>query len=77
MNELLKYILINSGKSLGIFLGFTIGLMIVLLGFLQALFIAALVVLGFILGKWHDEGVSVRRLLKKMIDTVKENRWRE
>ena len=34
-----------------------------------------LVVLGYILGKWHDEGVSFKRFLKNIISSFRDNKW--
>ena len=52
MNDLLKYLILNIGKVVGILAGLIIALLIIKFGLLKTLFIIALVILGLILGKW-------------------------
>jgi|DewCreStandDraft_4_1066084.scaffolds.fasta_scaffold04923_16 uncharacterized membrane protein len=75
MNDLLKFILVNFGKIFGIFLGLVIALCLLLLGIWKTLFIVALVILGFIIGKWYDEGFSLKKIIKDAIDSIRENKW--
>ena len=62
MNELLKYLILNFWKIAGVLLFFLLGLSLVIFGFLKTLFIIAFCVLGYLLGKWKDEGVSLKKI---------------
>jgi len=76
MNEFIKLLLLNPGKTAGIVLGFVLALFLIFIGIFKTLFIAGLVVLGYILGKWHDEGVSFKRFLKNIVDSFRDNKWK-
>lgn len=49
----------NPGKAAGAFLGFLVGILIMTLGLLPTLFIAALVGIGIIIGKMKDDGIPI------------------
>ena len=74
MNEILKYLILNFWKITGVILFFLLALLLVIFGFLKTLFIIAFCVLGYILGKWKDEGVSLRQMLKKFSSSMRINR---
>lgn len=57
MNDILKYILLNLGKVIGVISALLLSILLLTIGLLKTLFIAAFVILGYILGKWHDEAV--------------------
>ena len=71
MNELLKYIILNFWKIAGTIVFFFLALFLVIFGFLKTLFIVALSVLGFILGKWKDEGASITQAIKNVISSMR------
>jgi uncharacterized membrane protein len=74
MNELLKYLILNFWKIAGVLLFFLLGLSLVIFGFLKTLFIIAFCVLGYLLGKWKDEGVSLKQMLKKFSSSMRIKR---
>ena len=71
MNELLKYIILNFWKIAGFISFFLLALFLVIFGFLKTLFIVALAVLGFILGKWKDEGFSFMQMIRKIYASMR------
>jgi len=75
MNDFLKFIFSNFGKFIGLVLGLIIALCLLFLGIWKTLFIVGLVILGFIIGKWYDEGFSIKKIIKDFIDSKRENKW--
>ena len=71
MNELLKFIILNFWKIAGLVLFFFLALFLVLFGFFRTLFIAALTLLGFILGKWKDEGISLTQVIRNIYSSMR------
>ena len=71
MNELLKFVILNFWKLAGFLAFFMLALFLVIFGFLKTLFIIALAVLGFILGKWKDEGVSFTQLIRNIYASMR------
>ncbi len=71
MNELLKFIILNFWKIAGLILFFFLALFLVLFGFFKTLFIAALTLLGFILGKWKDEGISLNQVIRNIYSSMR------
>lgn len=71
MNELLKFLLLNTGKVVGVVLGLLIAFFLLTFGFLKTLFIAAFLILGYILGKWHDEGISLKKMIREFLNALK------
>ncbi len=59
------------GRLVGSLLGFTLGLIYLLVGFWKMLFFALLVGLGFFVGKQIDR----KEDLKKVIDTIILEKW--
>ncbi len=75
MNDFLKFIFSNFGKLIGLVLGLIIALCLLFLGIWKTLFIVGLVISGFIIGKWYDEGFSIKKIIKDFIDSIRENKW--
>ena len=74
-NDLVKLLLLNFGKTAGAVIGLLLALSLIFFKLLNTLLIIALVVLGFIIGKWFDEGVSLKKFLKEIMDSFSENKW--
>jgi len=49
----------NPGKTVGVALGFVLGLMIFTVGFWQTLLIVLLIAAGFVIGKSRDDNSSI------------------
>jgi len=67
LSELLQN---HQGKFLGIVLGLLFGLLVIILGFLQTVFLACCIYIGYIIGKRVDENESIRDLVERIF---KEN----
>lgn len=76
MNDILKYILLNLGKVIGVISALLLSILLLTIGLLKTLFIAAFVILGYILGKWHDEGISLRKIVREFLNALKIEKWR-
>ncbi|HRU38423.1 MAG TPA: DUF2273 domain-containing protein [Candidatus Goldiibacteriota bacterium] len=76
-NDFLKLLFMHFGKTAGVILGFLLAISLIFLKPLNTLLIICLVVLGFIVGKWIDEGVSIKKFLKNLLDSISENKWRQ
>jgi uncharacterized membrane protein len=74
-NDFLRLLFLNFGKTAGIVLGFVLALLLLFFGILKTLFIIAFIVLGFIIGKWFDEGVNVKKFFKGIVDSFSENKF--
>ena len=74
-NEFLRFIFLNIGKAAGVILGLIVALFLVFLGILKTLLILAFIVLGYLIGKWYDEGVSVKKFFQDLLDSLSENKW--
>ncbi len=74
-NDFLRLLFLNFGKTLGIVLGFILAVLLIFFGILKTLFILAFIVLGFIIGKWFDEGVNVKKFFKDILDSFSENKF--
>ena len=57
----------HSGKILGVTIGFVLGLLILALGFLQALFVLFCMVVGYIIGKRIDDKEDLMEILDKLL----------
>ncbi|MBP7791482.1 MAG: DUF2273 domain-containing protein [Candidatus Goldbacteria bacterium] len=75
MNDFMKFIFSNFGKFSGVILGIIIALCLLFMGIWKTLFIVAFVVLGFIIGKWYDEGLTIKKIAKNIVDSFRENKW--
>jgi uncharacterized membrane protein len=75
MNELLKYAALNFNKVVGALIGFILALFIIFFGIPNTLLIIALVVLGFIFGKWRDEGFSFTKFFRDIAAAVRDRKW--
>lgn len=74
-NDFLRLLFLNFGKTLGIVLGFILAVLLIFFGILKTLFILAFIILGFIIGKWFDEGVNVKKFFKDIVDSFSENKF--
>jgi uncharacterized membrane protein len=74
VKEILKYLILNFWKITGVVSFFLLALFLVIFGFIKTLFIIAMCALGFILGKWKDEGVSLSQILKNFSSYMRINR---
>ena len=75
MNDLIRFLLLNIGKTVGVILGIIIAALLLWLGIFKTLFIAAFIILGFILGKWHDEGISYKKLFRDIAAALRVDKW--
>lgn len=57
----------HSGKIIGVVLGFTLGLFIILFGFFRTFFILLCVSAGFLVGKRIDEKENIMEILDKLL----------
>lgn len=57
----------HSGKIIGVVLGFTLGLFIILFGFFRTFFILLCVGAGFLVGKRIDEKENIMEILDKLL----------
>jgi uncharacterized membrane protein len=71
MNEFLKYLVLNFWKIAGLIAFFFLALFLVIFGFFKTLFIIAVSVLGFILGKWKDEGISFSQFIRDIFSFMR------
>ena len=76
MNDFLRLLALNAGKAAGALAGFFLGLFLISFGLFKTLFIIALVILGFILGKWHDEGISIKKVAADLVNALRIRKWR-
>jgi len=76
-NDFFKLLFLHFGKTAGVILGLLLALSLIFLKPLNTLLIICLIVLGFIVGKWVDEGVSLKKFLKSVLDSISENKWRQ
>lgn len=53
----------HRGKLFGIALGLTFGLLVIFVGFLQTVFIACCIFIGYIIGKRIDDNESFREVM--------------
>lgn len=56
----------HRGKIFGIALGLTFGLLVIFIGFLQTVFIACCIFIGYIIGKRIDDNEGFRELMDKI-----------
>lgn len=75
MNDFIKFIFVNLGKIFGIITGLIVALCLIFLGIWKTLFIITLVIIGYLFGKLYDEGFSLKKIIKDIIDLFRENRW--
>jgi len=66
MKDLLNLAEKNPWRFVGILAGFLTGLLMILVGFWETLFILLVAIIGFFLGKSKDEGVPLAQRVKKI-----------
>lgn len=57
----------HSGKITGVSIGFVLGLLILSIGFFQALFVLFCMVIGYVVGKWIDDKEDLMEILDKLL----------
>ena len=57
----------HSGKIIGVSIGFFLGLMILAIGFFQALFVLFCMVVGYFVGKRIDDKEDLMEILDKLL----------
>lgn len=57
----------HNGKILGVLIGLFVGLMIIAIGFFQALFVLFCMVVGYIIGKRIDEQEDLLEIIDKLL----------
>ncbi|ADL08067.1 DUF2273 domain-containing protein [Thermosediminibacter oceani] len=57
----------HRGKILGAILGFLAGVLILVFGFIKAIFLISCVFIGYYIGKHLDKGESLRDILDKIL----------
>ena len=62
------------GQALGAFLGFVIGLLILIFGPMKTVLVIILAAVGFIIGRLKDEQVSIIDELKGILNRKKRDR---
>jgi len=75
MNSFTKFLLINIGKIGGALLGLITACMIIFIGPFKTLFIFLFVLLGYLVGKWFDEGISIRKTIKDILASLRVDKW--
>jgi uncharacterized membrane protein len=75
MNDFTRFLLLNIGKAGGALLGLAVAVMILSLGLSKTLFIFLFTALGFLLGKFVDEGGSLKKSLKDIFNSLRVDKW--
>jgi uncharacterized membrane protein len=57
----------HSGKIIGIVIGFVLGLMIIAIGFFQALFILICMIIGYVVGKRIDDKEDLMEIIDRLL----------
>ena len=57
----------HSGKIISVSIGFILGILILAIGFLQALFVMFCMVVGYVIGKWIDDKEDLMEILDKLL----------
>jgi len=76
MKEFLRLALLNLGKIAGITAAFIISLLVAIFGIGKTFLIVIFCLLGYIIGKWFDEGISPITFFSEAIKSLKEGKWR-
>ena len=57
----------HSRKIISVSIGFILGILILAIGFLQALFVMFCMVVGYVIGKWIDDKEDLMEILDKLL----------
>jgi uncharacterized membrane protein len=57
----------HSGKIIGLVAGLVLGLMIIAIGFLQALFVLICMIVGYIIGKRIDDKEDLMEIVDRLL----------
>ena len=66
LNLLIEYIKENTGKTIGVILGFFVAIAIIIIGLLKTIFIALCVFLGYLIGDRIDKGETLKAIIEKL-----------
>ena len=58
---------VHSGKIIGVSIGLVLGLLILAIGFFQALFVLFCMVVGYVIGKRIDDKEDLMEILDKLL----------
>jgi len=76
MKEFLRIVVQNIGKITGAVLAFFIALMIAIFGLLKTIFIILCVFLGYYIGTLFDDGVSLKKIIRDIMNLFRPDQWR-
>ena len=57
----------HGGRIMGVCIGFIWGILVLAIGFLQALFVMFCMVVGYVIGKWIDDKEDLMEILDKLL----------
>lgn len=57
----------HSGKIMGVSIGLILGILILAIGILHALFVLFCMVVGYVIGKWIDDKEDLMEILDKLL----------
>lgn len=57
----------HSGKIIGIVAGFVVGLMIIAIGFFQAMFVLVCMIVGYVVGKRIDDKEDLMEIIDRLL----------
>lgn len=65
--QILSEILHNRyGRLFGVVIGLLFGIFVLFLGFLQTIFVASCIFIGYIIGKRVDDNESIREIMERL-----------
>lgn len=70
--KLIEYIKLNKGKTIGGFIGFSIAVLILIIGFFRTIFIVLCIYIGYFIGNKIDRKESIKELLDKIFSLNKK-----
>lgn len=65
-NLLVEYIKENTGKTIGVVIGFIIAISILKIGLLKTTFIVLCIFLGYLIGDRIDKGESLKTIIERI-----------
>ena len=73
LNRIVDWANAHPGQAIGAFLGFVVGLLILVFGLPKTILVAVLALIGFFIGSLRDSNVPVMDKLKEIIKFKKKN----
>jgi uncharacterized membrane protein len=67
LERILKELIKNRGKVIGLLAGLTFGIMVIKVGFWQTLFITLCLYIGYIIGKRIDDNESLQEVIERIL----------